>query len=65
MAKRLDAGGSSWSRLPFKGNGVGVDDSLGVYPPFQSCGLQFINHKAFTMCRITVMKVLVCLVYVR
>ena len=56
MAQRLDVGESSGILLPFKGNSVGADDSLGVCSPFQSCRLQFINFKAYIVCSITVMK---------
>ena len=56
MAQRLNVGESSGILLPFKGYGMGAHDSLGVCPPFQSCGLQFINFKAYTVCGITVME---------
>ena len=55
VAQRLDVGESSRILLPFKGNGVGADDSLGVYPPFQSSGLRVINFKGYTVCGITVL----------
>ena len=42
--------------LSFKGYGMGADDSLGACPPFQSCGLHFINFKDYIVCGITVME---------
>ena len=56
MAHRLNVAESYGIVLPFNGYGMGADDWLIVYPPIQSCGLQFINFKAYTVCGIPVLE---------